>query len=116
MGDIREEHREAEAIAGERQDFVLFLLSAALTLPLILPMIATLFGARMAASHGLNIFLVWLAFTQQSHAAAAWVLVVRALSALAVPMVVGHLHDRGSIAPWLRAAAVVEAGAAASIA
>lgn len=78
--------------------------------------VAALFGARMAASHGLNIYLVWLAFTQQSHAAGAWVLVVRAISSMTVPMIVGRSHDRGSIAPWLRVAALVEAGAAASVA
>ena len=78
--------------------------------------LATVFAARMAASHGLNTFLVWVAFTSHSVSTAGWVLVARAVAALAVPLAVGHLHDRGSLRPWLRGASVVEALAAASLA
>jgi Cu+-exporting ATPase len=42
-----EEQREAEAVAAERHDLVLFVLSAALTLPLVLPMIMAPFGVRL---------------------------------------------------------------------
>ena len=41
-----EEQREAEAAATERYDLMLFLLSAALTLPLVLPMLVAPLGAR----------------------------------------------------------------------
>lgn len=78
--------------------------------------LATVFAARMAASHGLNTFLVWVAFTSHSVSTAGWVLVARAVAALAVPLAVGHLHDSGALRPWLRAASVVEALAAASLA
>ena len=78
--------------------------------------LATVFAARMAASHGLNTFLVWVAFTSHSVSTAGWVLVARAVAALAVPLAVGHLHDRGALQPWLRAASVVEALAAVSLA
>lgn len=78
--------------------------------------LASVFAVRMAASHGLATFLVWVAFTAGSPATGVWVLAARALSSLAVPLVVGHVHDRGAIGPWLKVAAVVEAVAAASIA
>ena len=70
---------------------------------------ASVFAARMASSHALNTYLVWLAFTSKSVSTAGWVLVARAVSALVVPAVVGHVHDRGRIGPWLRVCAVVEA-------
>ena len=72
---------------------------------------ATVFAARMASSHALNTYLVWLAFTSRSVTTAGWVLVARAASALVVPVVVGHVHDRGRIGPWLRVCAVVEVAA-----
>lgn len=78
--------------------------------------LASVFAARMAASHGLNTFLVWVAFTSHSVSTAGWVLVARAVAALVVPLAVGHLHDRGSLRPWLRGASVAEALAAASLA
>ena len=71
--------------------------------------VAVTFSARMAASHGLSMYLVWLAFESKSAAAAGWVLVARAVSALVVPLAVGHVHDRGRIGPWLRLSAAVEA-------
>ena len=70
---------------------------------------ATVFAARMASSHALNTYLVWLAFTSRSVTTAGWVLVARAASALVVPVVVGHVHDRGRLSPWLRLYAAVEA-------
>lgn len=70
----------------------------------------------MAASHALNTYLVWLAFTSKSASTAGWVLIARALSALVVPMAVGRVHDRGSLAPWLRLCAVVEAVGAVTLA
>jgi Cu+-exporting ATPase len=42
-----EEEREADAAATERHDLVLFVLAAALTLPLVLPMIVGAVGARL---------------------------------------------------------------------
>ena len=42
-----EEQRESEAKATERHDLVLFVLTAALSLPLILPMLASPFGLRL---------------------------------------------------------------------
>ena len=42
-----EEQREAEAASNERYDLALFLLSAVLTLPLVLPMIGAWFGSHM---------------------------------------------------------------------
>lgn len=78
--------------------------------------VAAVFAARMAASHGLATYLVWLAFTSQSAATAGWVLVARAVAALIVPLVVGHVHDRGSVGPWLRSCAVIEAAAAMNLA
>ena len=42
-----EEQREVEAQATERHDLVLLVLTAALSLPLVLPMLAAPFGARM---------------------------------------------------------------------
>ena len=77
---------------------------------------ATVFAARMASSHALNTYLVWLAFTSRSVTTAGWVLVARAASALVVPVVVGHVHDRGRIGPWLRVCAVVEAVGAITLA
>ena len=78
--------------------------------------VASVFSVRMAASHALNTYLVWLAFTSKSASTAGWVLVARALSALVVPMAVGRVHDRGSLAPWLRLCAVVEAVGAVTLA
>jgi MFS family permease len=77
---------------------------------------ASVFAARMASSHALNTYLVWLAFTSKSVSTAGWVLVARAVSALVVPAVVGHVHDRGRIGPWLRVCAVVEAVGAITLA
>ena len=44
---LAEEQREADAVATERHDLVLFALSAALTLPLVLPMVLAPFGVRI---------------------------------------------------------------------
>ena len=63
----------------------------------------------MAASHGLAMFLIWLAFERESAATAGWVLVVRAVASLVVPLAVGHLHDQGRLGPWLKVCAVIEA-------
>jgi Cu+-exporting ATPase len=54
---LAEEEREVEAVAGERQDLVLFVLSAALTLPLVLPMAAALIGVRFHLSPWLALVL-----------------------------------------------------------
>jgi Cu+-exporting ATPase len=52
-----EEQREADAVATERHDLVLFVLSAALALPLVLPMIAAPFGARLHVNPWLALVL-----------------------------------------------------------
>jgi len=71
--------------------------------------LAAIFAVRMASSHGLAMFLIWLAFERESAATAGWVLVVRAVASLVVPLAVGHLHDQGRLGPWLKVCAVIEA-------
>jgi MFS family permease len=77
---------------------------------------AAIFAARISASHGLSLYLAWLAFTEGSAALGGAVLAVRALLGFCVPLLVGRLHDRDRILPWLRVASVVEAGAAIAVA
>jgi Cu+-exporting ATPase len=52
-----EEQREIEALAAERQDLVLFMLSAALTLPIVLPMLTAPFGVGLHLSPWLALVL-----------------------------------------------------------
>ena len=56
-GRQAEEQREAESLAAERHDLVLFVLSAALTLPLLLPMITAPFGAHLRINPWLALVL-----------------------------------------------------------
>jgi Cu+-exporting ATPase len=52
-----EERREIETLASERQDLVLFVLSAVLTLPIVLPMLTAPFGAGLHLSPWLALVL-----------------------------------------------------------
>ena len=52
-----EEQREADAVATERHDLVLLVLSAVLSLPLILPMLAAPFGIRVHVNPWLALVL-----------------------------------------------------------
>jgi Cu+-exporting ATPase len=54
---LAETEREARELAAERRDFVLLVLSAALTLPLLMPMLAMPFGLHLAVNPWLQLAL-----------------------------------------------------------
>jgi hypothetical protein len=77
--------------------------------------VAATFALRMSASHALALYLAWLSFTKGSAALAGVVLALKAGTGLLVPLLVGRAHDRGSLRPWLRVAALLEAVAAVAL-